>query len=1056
MKKLFTLVALLTCFMGAKAQDEPVYSIDYSDLTSFPFYVMGFEPTFDGTAMIDNGEGAGWHQYFIADQIPTEANGNYTVKAMVKASQEVSFGVQMRWSWSEDPASTSVTIGTEWAEVTWSYESIGGTSCGLIAQPGVCSATIEWKWLKVYSAGQAKIPVWTAIVDNDARCFRSKEYPVSDVLPSKIVEGEYVVNSPVQVSNPWDSQFWIRLPQTLAAGKKFKVSFDYKASAAVKVGTQAHNEPGQYIHWACIGDVEFTDGWQTFDKTITVPSECNGKDNEGGYKNDFRSITFNLSQEGAAIDYYFKNIKVEVDEDDVAAEFDYPDPIYTVAGTADLCGTAWNTRDNVMTYDEETGLFTWSADNITVNNDQKPEFKVVKDCDWETCWPDNNWVITPEVLGGEGTYSLLITFDPETKAIVVLDEAILDEVEGIADEDGVAVVKLLDALDKYTSGKSTKADLQAAIDQYKLDNADQEKDETAKVATNGWKKFEGNDAAGVCATQYAPAITTYDGRENVQMAEVWEGTCATTGQIIYQDITGLQNGKYKVGFYANAFSTAKRDGMACDLPEDGADDVAYVFANDQKAFVHAIYATATDENSFRTFDVDVTEGQIKLGMGKEKTGTNWHIIQIYQLTWFATAKEVYAQDQEELKALVEEAEKLVANETNINGKEEFEVVLTTAQNAIDSQWYNIPEIEEIIANLKTAMGNFKKANWFIDFAAGEYYIIHAQEGLKMAAGHDWGTRGIINEAGLDLTLTPYTESRTVTFNSRVYNNENDHFLGSNLYMDSSEWGWGLEYQGFGFYIVEPNSGKYINIDNNFNLVLSDTPAEWIIVSKDGVRAQLIDAMAEATKENPVDATGLIVAPNFNRNDSRNAEAWSVSQDCENKNLSGGNNINNCAESFHSTFTIMQTISDCPAGFYQLTAQGFYRQDEFEGDAPAAPVFFANEINGDVPARAEGGPNGMSTASEAFTNGDYTIAPITFEVKEDGMMYIGITASTNTQWVIWDNFQLKYFGAENPTTGITTVNATVDQNNNGIYNLNGQKVQNLKKGLYIINGKKVVK
>jgi hypothetical protein len=151
---------------------------------------------------------------------------------------------------------------------------------------------------------------------------------------------------------------------------------------------------------------------------------------------------------------------------------------------------------------------------------------------------------------------------------------------------------------------------------------------------------------------------------------------------------------------------------------------------------------------------------------------------------------------------------------------------------------------------------------------------------------------------------------------------------------------------------------------------------------------------------------------------------------------------------------MQTISGAPAGFYQLTAQGFYRQDEFEGDAPAAPVFFANEVNGDVPLRAEDGPNGMDTASEAFTNGLYTIEPINFEVKEDGMMYIGITASTNTQWVIWDNFRLMYFGAENPTTGISNV-AVEAANNGAIYNLAGQRVMNAQKGLFIINGKKVV-
>ena len=272
-------------------------------------------------------------------------------------------------------------------------------------------------------------------------------------------------------------------------------------------------------------------------------------------------------------------------------------------------------------------------------------------------------------------------------------------------------------------------------------------------------------------------------------------------------------------------------------------------------------------------------------------------------------------------------------------------------------------------------------------------------------------------------------------------------------MDSDEWGWALEYQGFGFYILEPDGGKYINIDSDFNLVLSDTPCEWIIVSKEGVIAELKEEMADADAENPVDATLLLTAPNFNRNDLRNAEAWIVSDDCTHKNLSGGNNVNNCAESLHSTFTIMQTVSGAPAGFYQLTAQGFYRQDDYEGETPAAPVFFANEVNGDVPAKT-GEENSMSAASESFTAGLYTIDPINFEVKEDGMMYVGITASTNTQWVIWDNFQIKYFGKENPTTGITTV-STVAEPGTGIYNLNGQKVLKAQKGLYIINGKKVI-
>jgi hypothetical protein len=294
----------------------------------------------------------------------------------------------------------------------------------------------------------------------------------------------------------------------------------------------------------------------------------------------------------------------------------------------------------------------------------------------------------------------------------------------------------------------------------------------------------------------------------------------------------------------------------------------------------------------------------------------------------------------------------------------------------------------------------------------------------------------------------------VTIDSRVSNGGNSHFLGTNLYMDSSEWGWALEYQGFGFYILEPDGGKYINIDSDFNLVLSDTPCEWIIVSKDGVMAQLLDEMSEATETNPVDATRLIKANNFNRNDLRNDEAWIVSEDCTNKNLSGGNQTNNCAESYHSTFTIMQIISGAPAGKYELTAQGFYRQDNYEGETPAAPVFFANEVNGDVPVKT-GSENGMSDASASFTSGLYTIDPIPFEVGEDGMMYIGITASTNTQWVIWDNFRLKYFG-KSVTDGITTTDTVAEKSvTNAVYNLNGQRVVKAQKGLYIINGKKVV-
>ncbi len=334
---------------------------------------------------------------------------------------------------------------------------------------------------------------------------------------------------------------------------------------------------------------------------------------------------------------------------------------------------------------------------------------------------------------------------------------------------------------------------------------------------------------------------------------------------------------------------------------------------------------------------------------------------------------------------------------------------------------------------------------------GTAYVIDTESGLFMAAGHNWGTQGIVNELGLDLIFTANEQNKKVTIDTRVSQGGESHFLGGNLYMDSEAYEWGLVYQNFGFWIRNAE-GQYISLDDDNNLVLSDTPHEWIIVTAEGVMQTRLEEMAEATATNPVDATFLLQDPNFNRNDQRVA-AWEISEDCTNKNLSGGNDENRCAESYHSPFTIMQTVEGVPAGIYELTAQGFYRQDEYEGEeAPAAPQFFANGVNADVPVKA-GDENNMSNASESFTAGLYTIEPIRFTVAEDGMMYVGIYGTALNQWVIFDNFQLKYFGEE-IVDAISSVNAKAE--NNAIYNLNGQQVMNAQKGLYIINGKKVVK
>lgn len=209
MKKLFTLVALLAMFLGANAQGGKwvqVYTIDYTTLQSFPFYVMAYAPTCDGTAMVDapttqklwrgnendfpGEEACGgtvtvngtefkvqetgtnqWRQYFIADNIPTKLDGKYKVVAQVKASASASIDINMGWGWGNGEkvtASVAIPEASDFQEVEWEYSNIQGTSCNLVAQPGSLEATIDWQSLVVYEwqRDNQRVPEWLEDITN--------------------------------------------------------------------------------------------------------------------------------------------------------------------------------------------------------------------------------------------------------------------------------------------------------------------------------------------------------------------------------------------------------------------------------------------------------------------------------------------------------------------------------------------------------------------------------------------------------------------------------------------------------------------------------------------------------------------------------------------------------------------------------------------------------------------------------------------------------------------------------------------------------------------------
>ena len=417
MKRLFTLVVLMAMVLGASAKwsDEPVYKIDYSAYHGFPFYVMGYVPEFDSGWMTDFGanyryaekkddseetsdvivktesgveyyrwtEGGGWHQYFIADGIPTLLDGKYKVVARVKASAAVSINVNMGWGWGDgQQVGTSVAIpdgSAGFQEVTWEYSGINGTSCNLVAQPGGSTETIEWLSLEVYEwqkegqrpkiwlqdivNGNAETP-WTeeqkAIKFDDQEqnytiCAWSKEKGrnmnekdgwdpfVADIEndPTGADNRVFVCHGQPATTegdaSAWDNQFWIQSQHSWPSGTTLKIKFRYMCDYAneVKTNTQVHKQnPSDYLIWHAIGDITFKNDWQTFDGTMSIADDM-----ASGW-----SIAFNLNANVKdAVNFYF---------DDLSWEYLQLDEGYFLSGINATTTTSYDDLDNAIMFED--------------------------------------------------------------------------------------------------------------------------------------------------------------------------------------------------------------------------------------------------------------------------------------------------------------------------------------------------------------------------------------------------------------------------------------------------------------------------------------------------------------------------------------------------------------------------------------------------------------------------------------------------------------------------------------------------------------------------------
>lgn len=308
-------------------------------------------------------------------------------------------------------------------------------------------------------------------------------------------------------------------------------------------------------------------------------------------------------------------------------------------------------------------------------------------------------------------------------------------------------------------------------------------------------------------------------------------------------------------------------------------------------------------------------------------------------------------------------------------------------------------------------------------------------------------------------------------------------------------------------------GTYGNIDTDM-YGINDPNNQWKLVTK----AERNALLATATTTNPQDATFLIASPGFNQRED--ISAWISQYGTGTVWGRYDNHNDFAFECWNSSdFDFSQTVFGLLPGWYQVSLQGYYRdgnhQDQIRAEAAGeerVKAAFLVDMNTDTqvalpnildevdkapglgnrsttryrideigedgqPVMNEDGsirqiddPNGedlyvgefpmwVNEACDYFQNGLYKTSMLVEVTGSDLMILIQKFRDKANDWVVLDNFRLTYFGTEKPSEevlGVENVTATPQGVTGKIYNLQGQEMKTVTKGIYIYNGKKYIK
>ncbi|MGN1245131.1 MAG: hypothetical protein ACI4UN_00720 [Muribaculaceae bacterium] len=342
-----------------------------------------------------------------------------------------------------------------------------------------------------------------------------------------------------------------------------------------------------------------------------------------------------------------------------------------------------------------------------------------------------------------------------------------------------------------------------------------------------------------------------------------------------------------------------------------------------------------------------------------------------------------------------------------------------------------------------------------DFNGGTFYLYNVESGkwLQENNRHQgiWVAHAETGDVGLDFNVIVQGEALHFQLDPKFGNNHS--LLAASLMCD-----WGepasiwvatpVEGAGANVYTLTCTEGENtytLGIDDNGYLTnLATAATEWQFVSP----AERLDVLkANASAENPLDATWLVPAATFNGAANERMNSWIKSRNTSCGLGGEGNecNYNHVFEAWQlGDFSIQQTV-DVPDGNYRITASGFYspcdaaglgsqgadRYVEYEaGTLANCATFFAGDQEVEIPSifssaqseRIDGMftrdlgvglyvPEHIWQMSNAIMNGHYRFPEPLNVAVTGGKLNIGamVTGAPGGAWFGIDQISIEYLG-----------------------------------------------